>query len=51
MTPKTSHSEGWAPALGYANGMLMSHGTLHTGAQICWDKDKNFVEGGFIPQI
>ena len=51
MKPKTIHPEGWAPALGYANGMLMSDGTLHIGGQIGWDKDKNFVEGGFIAQM
>lgn len=49
--PKTIHPEGWAPALGYANGMLMADGTLHIGGQIGWDKDKQFVEGGFIPQM
>lgn len=49
--PKTIHPEGWAPALGYANGMLMADGTLHIGGQIGWDKDKNFVPGGFIPQM
>lgn len=51
MAPLTIHPEGWAPALGYANGMLMSDGTLHVGGQIGWDKDKRFVEGGFIPQM
>ena len=51
MKPKTIHPEGWAPALGYANGMLMSDGTLHIGGQIGWDKDKKFVEGGFIAQM
>ena len=51
MKPKTIHPEGWAPALGYANGMLMPDGTLHVGGQIGWDKDKKFVEGGFIAQM
>lgn len=51
MTPKTIHPEGWAPALGYANGMLMADGTLHIGGQIGWDKDKVFAPGGFIPQM
>jgi enamine deaminase RidA (YjgF/YER057c/UK114 family) len=45
------HPQGWAPALGYANGMLMPDGTLHVGGQIGWDKDKAFVKGGFIPQM
>lgn len=51
MKPRTIHPEGWAPALGYANGMLMADGTLHIGGQIGWDKDKTFVEGGFIEQM
>ena len=48
---KTIHPEGWAPALGYANGMLMDDGTLHIGGQIGWDKNKRFVQGGFVPQM
>lgn len=51
MKPKTIHPEGWAPALGYSNGMLMADGTLHIGGQIGWNKDKVFVEGGFIAQM
>ena len=51
MKPQTIHPEGWAPALGYANGMLMPDGTLHIGGQIGWDEDKNIVPGGFIPQM
>ena len=51
MKPETIHPEGWAPALGYANGMLMPNGTLHIGGQIGWDKNKTFVKGGFIAQM
>ncbi|MFZ7091219.1 RidA family protein [Primorskyibacter sp. 2E233] len=51
MKPQTIHPEGWAPALGYANGMLMPDGTLHIGGQIGWDKDKVFAQGGFIAQM
>ena len=51
MKPETSHPEGWAPALGYANGMLMPDGTLHIGGQIGWNADKVFVPGGFIAQM
>jgi enamine deaminase RidA (YjgF/YER057c/UK114 family) len=49
--PRVIHPEGWAPALGYSNGMLMPDGTLHIGGQIGWDKDKRIVSGGFIPQM
>ncbi|TYP84452.1 enamine deaminase RidA (YjgF/YER057c/UK114 family) [Maritimibacter alkaliphilus HTCC2654] len=51
MKPETIHPEGWAPALGYANGMLMPDGTLHIGGQIGWDAQKVFVEGGFLEQM
>jgi enamine deaminase RidA (YjgF/YER057c/UK114 family) len=51
MTHKTIQPEGWAPALGYANGVLTKDGTLHIGGQIGWDKDKVFVSKEFIPQM
>lgn len=51
MKPRIIHPDGWAPALGYANGMLMADGTLHVGGQIGWDKDKRFAKGGFLPQM
>ncbi|WP_298822644.1 RidA family protein [uncultured Roseibium sp.] len=51
MKPEVIHPEGWAKALGYANGMLMPDGTLHIGGQIGWDKDKRFAPGGFLPQM
>ena len=51
MKPKIIHPEGWAPALGYANGMLMADGTLHIGGQIGWNADKKFVAKDFIGQM
>jgi enamine deaminase RidA (YjgF/YER057c/UK114 family) len=51
MTHKTVQPEGWAPALGYSNGMLTKDGTLHIGGQIGWDKDKVFVSKEFVPQM
>lgn len=51
MTPQTIQPEGWAPALGYANGMLMADGTLHIGGQIGWNGQKEFVSDEFIPQM
>jgi enamine deaminase RidA (YjgF/YER057c/UK114 family) len=51
MKPRPIHPEGWAPALGYANGMLMPDGTLHIAGQIGWDGNKRFVEGGFVAQM
>lgn len=51
MKPKVIHPEGWAPALGYANGMLMQDGTLHVSGQVGWNKDKVFVAVDFIGQM
>ena len=51
MTHKIIHPNGWAPALGYSNGVLTEDGTLYTGGQIGWDKDKVFVSDQFVPQM
>lgn len=51
MKPQLIHPQGWAPALGYANGMLMPDGTLHVGGQIGWDRNKKFVSHDFIGQM
>lgn len=51
MKPKVIHPDGWAPALGYANGMLMPDGTLHVGGQIGWNENKEFVAKDFIGQM
>ncbi len=51
MKPETIHPEGWAPALGYANGMLMPDGTLHIGGQIGWNAEKRFEATDFIGQM
>lgn len=51
MTLRTIHPEGWAPAKGYANGMLAPDGTLHVAGQIGWDETKSFRKGGFVPQM
>ena len=51
MSLKEIQPEGWAPALGYANGMLSEDGTLHIGGQIGWDENKVFVAKDFIGQM
>ena len=51
MSLKEIHPDGWAPALGYANGMLARDGTLHIGGQIGWDETKSFVSHDFIGQM
>ena len=51
MAHKVIHPKGWAPAKGYANGMLSPDGTLYVGGQIGWDRDKNFVSDDFIGQM
>ncbi|MES0864258.1 RidA family protein [Ruegeria sp. SCPT10] len=51
MTLKEIHPDGWAPALGYANGMLAPDGTLYVGGQIGWNENKEFVARDFIAQM
>jgi enamine deaminase RidA (YjgF/YER057c/UK114 family) len=51
MSLKEIHPEGWAPALGYANGMLAEDGTLHVGGQIGWNAQKEFEAKDFIGQM
>ncbi len=51
MSLKTIHPDGWAPALGYANGMLARDGTLHIGGQIGWNAEKHFEAKDFIGQM
>lgn len=43
--------EGWAPAKGYANGMLAADGTLYIGGQIGWTADQVFETHDFIGQM
>lgn len=45
------HPEGWAPAKGYANGVLTASGTLYVGGQIGWTADKVFEANDFIGQM
>ncbi len=51
MTHQTIHPDGWAPARGYANGMLSADGQLFVGGQIGWDGQQRFVSDDFIGQM
>ena len=51
MPSKTIQPEGWAPAKGYANGMLTKGRTLHVGGQIGWNKDQVFETHDFVAQM
>lgn len=42
---------GWAPAKGYANGVLTPGGTLYVGGQIGWTADQVFEATDFIGQM
>lgn len=50
-----AHSEispdGWAPAKGYANGILTSDGHLFIGGQIGWTADQQFETDDFVGQM
>jgi enamine deaminase RidA (YjgF/YER057c/UK114 family) len=48
---KTISPEGWAPAKGYANGMLSESGALHIGGQIGWDENQQFQTDDFVGQL
>jgi len=51
MTHKTIQPDGWAPAKGYANGMLARDGTLYIGGQIGWTAAQTFETHDFIGQM
>ena len=51
MTHTVIHPDGWAPARGYANGILTAEGTLHVGGQIGWDETQTFQAHDFCGQM
>ncbi len=51
MTQKVIQPEGWAPAKGYANGILTEDGTLYVGGQIGWTAEQKFESHDFIGQM
>ncbi|WP_150524591.1 RidA family protein [Roseibium sediminis] len=51
MSHKVIQPEGWAPAKGYANGMLTPDGTLYIGGQIGWTAEQKFESHDFIGQM
>jgi enamine deaminase RidA (YjgF/YER057c/UK114 family) len=51
LSHKTIQPKGWAPAKGYANGMLTEDGSLYIGGQIGWTADQVFEAHDFIGQM
>ena len=51
MTLQTIQPNDWAPAKGYANGVLAPDGTLYLGGQIGWNAEKVFETHDFIGQM
>jgi len=51
MTHQIISPDGWAPAKGYANGMLTADGTLYVGGQIGWTAEQVFETQDFIGQM
>ncbi|MEQ8877226.1 MAG: RidA family protein [Phycisphaerales bacterium] len=51
MTHQVISPEGWAPAKGYANGILTKDGTLYIGGQIGWTAEQVFESHDFIGQM
>lgn len=51
MTQKIIQPEGWAPAKGYANGVMTEDGLLFVGGQIGWTAEQVFETKDFIGQM
>ena len=51
MSNQVIHPEGWAPAKGYANGILSEDGTLYVGGQVGWTSEQRFEAHDFIGQM
>tara|TARA_R110002072_G_scaffold125244_17_gene261014 strand:+ start:6715 stop:7113 length:399 start_codon:yes stop_codon:yes gene_type:complete len=52
MEQRPIEPEGWAPAKGYANGILVTGGrTLYVAGQIGWDAQQALVSAEFLPQF
>ncbi len=51
MTHRMINPEGWAPAKGYANGMLTDDSTLYVGGQIGWTAAQVFETDDFVDQM
>ena len=48
----TVQPEGWAPAKGYANGVVCEGGrTVYVAGQIGWDAQQRFVSDDFVAQF
>lgn len=45
------HPEGWAPAKGYANGVIASGRQLFIGGQIGWTAEGRFEHHDFVGQM
>lgn len=51
MAHRIIQPDGWAPAKGYANGVLTPSGTLYVGGQIGWTAEQVFEATDFIGQM
>ncbi|NNC47321.1 MAG: RidA family protein [Erythrobacter sp.] len=48
---QTIHPAGWAPAIGYANGVAASGRTLYLGGQIGWNAKQQFESDDLVDQV
>lgn len=51
MSHRIIQPDGWAPAKGYANGVLVTDGTLFVGGQIGWNSQQEFESDDFVAQL
>lgn len=51
MSHQVISPQGWAPAKGYANGVLAHGNQLYVGGQIGWNAEQQFETHDFIDQM
>lgn len=48
---ETLQPPGWAPPVGYANGVVAEGRTIHVGGQIGWNAEQKFESDDLVDQI
>ena len=50
--PQVLHPPGWAPAIGYANGIVAGAGRIvFVAGQVGWDAQQHFASEDIVPQF
>ncbi len=48
---ETLQPEGWAPPIGYANGVAAEGRTIHVGGQVGWNAQQQFESDDLVDQV